>query len=104
MATNHSFSSSLFEKLFKHNLVSAKGYVKGTREELIEFRNLLLLEARDRTTVLYKQRVLRRDLKELDEWLEKISKPDTEVHYFTSKPPEESKMDEYRFRKRTASK
>ncbi|GFY79465.1 hypothetical protein TNIN_410381, partial [Trichonephila inaurata madagascariensis] len=46
-------------------------------------------------------KVLKRDLKKLDEWLEVISRPDMKVLYSPTKLPEESKKDELRFRERT---
>ncbi|GBO35549.1 hypothetical protein AVEN_275088-1 [Araneus ventricosus] len=48
--------------------------------------------------------VLRRNLKELDDWLGEIGKAGTKVHKSAIKLPADSKKDEFRYRERTASK
>ncbi|KAF8770223.1 hypothetical protein HNY73_017780 [Argiope bruennichi] len=177
MSKNHLFSSSLFDTLFQHNLISSDGYVKANDDQILAFRQFLVQQARDKTTNLYKKRkeivddvsrllkedelsmhdtkklilllhelnlkitpeglledeepgerepsylgtsepnksiwerqllaeerrleVLRRDLKDLDNWLSDINKPDARVHKSAIRLPADSKRDELRYRART---
>ncbi|GFT65754.1 uncharacterized protein NPIL_190261 [Nephila pilipes] len=53
---DHLLSQTLFRELFQHNLVSADGRIKGSREEFNKYRSNLALRNAERTTLLYEMR------------------------------------------------
>ncbi|KAF8770224.1 hypothetical protein HNY73_017781 [Argiope bruennichi] len=76
---DHLLSRSLFRELFRHNLVGPDGRMKDNPDNMKKYLSFLEKMAAERRTALYEKRILKRDLKVLDDWLEEISTPFAKV-------------------------